>query len=313
MWKLNVLVALLALSTAGRAQDAEVPREGAEPEKEKAVAPAPRDVVLDAIRKLEGSDELVVRTRVTRQEANNPMAGMGNIIIGGAGGIGGAVPSKPFTGEIEAWRTKDGTLVLMSKKKLPGFALYLQGETAIAETVVQDEQIQLSTIQNELGSLLELDRLLLWIKKAKWKEDAADKLTGEVTYSGELSKRLIRRGDGGGGGGAVMFMGKARVLRVEARLTMSREGVLRDARFRIVRNDPMRKMMKFVMRQGGAPGGLGIPGAPVPPQGGDDDDDDKAEGSSSTYALTFEPGRPSERAKAFMSKIKKILAEEEDE
>ncbi len=34
MWKSNVLVALLALTTVARAQDAEVPREGAEPEKE---------------------------------------------------------------------------------------------------------------------------------------------------------------------------------------------------------------------------------------------------------------------------------------
>ena len=309
MWKLKVLVMLLALTTVARAQDGEVPREGAKPEKEKAAAPAPRDVVLNAIRKLEEREELVVRTRVTRQEANNPMAGIGNIVIGGAGG---GAPSKPFTGEIEAWRTKDGTLVLMSKKRLPGFALYLKGETAIAETVVEDEQIRLSTIKNELGSLLELDRLLLWIKKAEWKEDSADELTGDVTYSAELSKRLVRRGDGGGGG-AVMFMGKAKVLRVEARLTMSRDGVLRDARFRVVRNDPMRKMMKFVLRQGGAPGGPGMPPMPMPPQGGDDDDDDKAEGSSSTYALTFEPGRPSKRAKAFKGKIEKILAEEEDE
>ena len=38
-----------------------------------------------------------------------------------------------------------------------------------------------------------------------------------------------------------------------------------------------------------------------------------APSASSTYALTFEPGRPSERAKAFKSKIEKILAEEEDE
>ena len=56
-----------------------------------------------------------------------------------------------------------------------------------------------------------------------------------------------------------------------------------------------------------------MPPMPMPPQGGDDDDDDKAEGSSSTYALTFEPGRPSKRAKAFKGKIEKILAEEEDE
>ncbi len=303
MWKLKVLVVLLALTTVARAQDVEVPREG------KAAAPAPRDVVLNAIRKLEEREELVVRPRVPRQEANNPRAGIGNMVIGGAGG---GAPSKSFTGEIEAWRTKDGTLVLMSKKRLPGFALYLKGETAIAETVVEDEQIRLSTIKNELGSLLELDRLLLWIKKAEWKEDSADELTGDVTYSAELSKRLVRRGDGGGGG-AVMFMGKAKVLRVEARLTMSRDGVLRDARFRVVRNDPMRKMMKFVLRQGGAPGGPGMPPMPMPPQGGDDDDDDKAEGSSSTYALTFEPGRPSKRAKAFKGKIEKILAEEEDE
>ncbi len=305
MWKPNVLPAVLLLFTVGRAQDVEVPREGAESEKKKAAASAPRDVVLNAVRKLEGREELVVRTRVTRQGANNPLAGMGNIVIGGAGG---GAPSKPFTGEIEAWRTKDGTLVLVSKKKLPGFALYLKGETTIAETVVEDEQIRLSTIRNELGSLLELDRLLLWMKKAKWKEDAADELTGEVTYSAELSKRLVRRGDGGGGGG-VMFMGHAKVLRVEARLTMSRDGTLRDARFRVVRNDPMRKMMKLLINQGGGPGG--IPPA-MPPQGGDDDDD-KAEGASSTYALTFEPDRPSERAKAFKSKIEKILAEEEDE
>jgi hypothetical protein len=308
MWKFNVLAAILSLSTVGRAQDAEVPREGAEPEKEKAAAPAPRDVVLNAVRKLEVKEELVVRTRVTRQEANNPMAGMGNVVIGGAGG---GTPSKPFTGEIEVWRAKDGTLVLMSKKKLPGFALYLQGETAIAETVVEDEQIDLATIKNELGSLLELDRLLLWMKKAEWKKDATDELTGEVTYTAQLSKRLVRRGDGGGGG-PVMFMGRAKVLRVEARLTMSRDGMLRDARFRVVRNDPMQKMMKLMIRQGGGPGGPGF-APPMPPQGGGDDDDDKAEGSSSTYALTFEAGRPSERAKAFKGKITKILAEEEDE
>ena len=76
MWKLKVLVVLLALTTVARAQDVEVPREG------KAAAPAPRDVVLNAIRKLEEREELVVRTRVTRQEANNPMAGIGNIVIG---------------------------------------------------------------------------------------------------------------------------------------------------------------------------------------------------------------------------------------
>jgi len=231
-----------------------------------------------------------------KREKNNPFGAQAQIFINGAGIDSG----NKFEGGLEFWRTDAGATVLLSRKRLPGFALFLDGERSITETTYSADRIALREVRQELSSLLEFDRLLLWMKKANWERGAVDALTGEVSMNAKISQRLVRADDNGAGPLAGMALGGgAKVLRVEMGVTRDANNQLTEMRFRVVRSNPFKGVMRIVAQQGGGGGNL----PPMPPMPAQSD-----EGAATNYVISFRGGRPSGRAKEFRTRAKELLA-----
>ncbi|MEE8104849.1 MAG: hypothetical protein V3T86_04870 [Planctomycetota bacterium] len=270
--------------------DAQTPEHPVEDEQAGVTAKEDAIATVGAVERGQG---FVAAIKVKREQ-HNPFGGKAQIIINGAGLDSG----DKFEGGLELWRTDAGATVLLSRKRLPGFALFLDGERSITETTYGEERISLRELKQELSSLLELDRLLLWMKKAKWERGAADALTGEVAMKANISHRLVRTDDDGVGAIGMALGGRAKVLRVEMGLTRDGNNQLTEMRFRVVRSNPLKGIMRIAMQQGGG-GGNNPPMPPIPEQ--------SDEGAATNYVISFRGGRPSGRAKAFRKRAKELL------
>ena len=201
-----VLLALMVLSAGAIAQEAAPETPAKEPQNEPDQRPENDELPKDAqtheravknpqaavaakaeavtlVGALERGQGFVAAIEVKREQ-HNPFGGQAKVIINGAGIDSG----NKFEGGLEFWRTDAGATVLLSRKRLPGFALFLDGERSITETTYGDNRIALREVRQELSSLLELDRLLLFMKKANWERGAADALTGEVSMNAKISQ-----------------------------------------------------------------------------------------------------------------------------
>ena len=84
---------------------------------------------------------------------------------------------------------------------------------------------------------------------------------------------------------------------------MCEQGRLEQAAVTVTRNDPMREMMRGRMK--GMRIQIGGAGAPPPPAN-DDEKKHDIEGGSTTYTLTFENRKPSERIQAFQRYVARL-------
>ena len=214
--------------------------------------------------------------------------------------IGGVTPAQPFAGEAEIWlRPKEGNLVVVSRKRVPGFGVYHTPDRTLTELLYEDEAPSLKGLNDELRPLFELNRLLRWAKR----DGAGYKVTedggqGTTTLKGRAPRKAVRQPDGDGGALGISIWGMQRkVLRIDTEFVLDQAGELSELTFTVVRNDPAAKLIEeHLVKQG----------LPVPPK----NEDGETEGVSTVYRLKFDQKRPSPRAKNFRKQIEAHLAAE---
>jgi hypothetical protein len=281
----RILFALLAALAIAGAQEVDPPTNP--PEKED-----PNLLLSTALRGPQTATPLVVTAKVKHEPPKD--GGM-------FGGLGANVTirtsmdgrAKPFEGTVEACRMPDGSRILVSEKELPGFALHITEARTIERTTFADERFSLDQLKAELAPLLDMGVLAQRLLAAKLtpKRDGT-----KWVFRGEISKDTVHPTLG------TRFM-NTRVLKVRAKLTVSEKGHLEQAAIKVIRNDPMREMMRgkgIRIQMGGA-------GVPVPPPPAEDDTKKHdIEGGSTTYTLTFPKRQPSERVRTFQREVARL-------
>ncbi|MHC4137445.1 MAG: hypothetical protein ACYTDU_14585 [Planctomycetota bacterium] len=286
----RISLALLAIVAVAGAQEADPPTAPPPAAEEQ----DPNLLLSVALRGPQTTTNLVVTAKVKHEPPKD--GGM----FGAAGGGGMVVVQrsvggspKPFEGTVEACRMPDGSRIVVSKTQLPGFELHLTEACTIERTTFADERFTLDQLKAELGPLLDTGALAQRLLAAKL---ASRREGGKWVFLGDVAKDIVHPTIG-------MNPMNARVLRVRAKLTVSEKGRLEQAAITVIRNDPMREMMRGRMK--GMRIQIGGAGAPPPPR----DDDEKKhdiEGGSTTYTLTFEERQPSERVRAFQREVARL-------
>jgi hypothetical protein len=286
----RIPLALLAILAVAGAQEADTP-----------TAPPPAKAEQDpnlllsvALRGPQTATNLVVTAKVKHEPPKD--GGMFGAAGGGVvtvqGSFGGN--AKPFEGTVEACRMADGSRVMVSKETLPGFELHVTDARTIERTTFADERFSLDQLKAELTPLLDtraVAQRLLAAKLASRREGT------KWLFSGDVAKDIVHPTMG-------MNPMNARVLKVRAKLTVSEKGRLEQAAVTVVRNDPLREMMRGRMK--GMRIQIGGAGAPPPPPADDDEKKHDIEGGSTTYTLTFEDRQPSERVQAFQRDVARL-------
>ena len=273
-------IALVLLAAPfGRAQE-EQPAPAPEPAETDA-----RALFAAAILKHKNAPEHVARAVI------EPEGGGGN--FGVVFGVGGGGAGEPFQGEVEIWRGEDGATVVVSKEDLPGFALYVGEDRTVRRATFEDSPPSLAELEAELVPLLDPARFAKHLMAAKLevKRDAA---TGDWVFEGPVSRNLVKvtKGDN-------PFPAK-RVLRAEAQVVLSAEGVLKSFRVKVVHNDPMQEMMR------GRRVVVGLGGQPAKEEE-EEEEPHEVEGGSVGYRLEFGTSAPSGKAREFKEEVGKIL------
>jgi len=296
---MRTLIPLLLIAGFAFCQDDELPPDAERrAEDARAEEEAARLLLSTALKRLHAAEHVVARGKVSheKKEAARP------------GGMGAAVLvqtstnlERPFEGDFEAWHASDGTTVIVSESRVPGFGLYIRDGRTVKETLAEEDAPSLEQVRAELGALMDVSRLVRHLRAAEL-APARDG-SGDVVFEGEVPRGIVRRMSAESRAG----MAK-RVLGAEARLVVSRAGRLKSARIRVRHSDDLQRMIDRQVRkvriQVGAGGGV----VPVPQEDdAKDDDEHDVETGSTTYALTFDEDHPSERAQQFKRRIERAL------
>jgi hypothetical protein len=262
------------------------------------------ELLSEALRGLRRTQDVVVRAVIEHKESEQavgPLGGMPIQIRRQMAGVFGRGLT-PFTGKVEAWAAADGVTVLLSESDVPGFAIYTRGDRTVTRRTTDDgEDLPLENVTKELAPLLDVMRLTRHIASADLKA-ATDPASGDVTFTGELARELVRPlGDGGG-------FQRVRTLRVDGTLVVTPEGRFKRIAVKVTHNDPVAesqrgRTVRIVVQGGGGPGG----GQILPVENDDGEEKHDLEGGKTTYTLTFGEGEPSARAKDFRREIEALL------
>lgn len=296
------LLALLALWLPAFAQDDELPPDDAanEPgaaEKKKAEAEAEEDaraLLAAALRTYKTEEHVFASATVKHKRKQQGIAGA--VVIRSSMGE----TSEPYEGEVEAWRGPDGVTVLVSKDPLPGFALYVGRDRTVKELTFEDDKPGLSQLKAELEPLLDTSRFVRKVFDVDLAR-TVDPETGDITFSGEVPREIVKVTMPGGG---LMFPGAtAKVLKTTARLVVGKEGRFKSIAVDVTRNDPMAEAMR-------GRGGFRVVvknGQPVPQKQKADEEKHDIEGGTTTYTIRFDRDGPSDRAKEFKKRVSALL------
>lgn len=254
------------------------------------------DDLVAALQGLRDKDTFVLEARVENVEPEgNETAMTSMVIVGGAGGIGGG---EQFAGPIEIWKTGEDELVFLSSDPaLPRLAYYDNGDRIITRLFYEEQPPVSDKVTGDLSGVLDLDRLLRAVKKAKL-EGAADPEGGAVTFKGELTRRLVKNQSGGM---ALSFV-SAQVLRLEAEFVLDTRRRLKSLTFTVVRSDPFAGIKRKALSGDFSGGGVSVSSEMPEPS--------EEEGTRSIYRLRISGKAPSARAKKFVKEVRTILDEE---
>jgi hypothetical protein len=285
------VLALLTIVPGAVAQEADPPT-APPPAKEEQ---DPNLLLSIALRGPRTATNLVVTAKVKHEPPKDGgmfgAAGVGVVTV--TGSIGGR--AKPFEGTVEACRLTNGSRIIVSHTPLPGFELHLTDARTVERTTFADERFSLDQLKAELTPLLDTGALAQHLLAAKL---TSRREGTKWVFQGNVAKDIVHPTIG-------TNPMTARVLKARAKLTVSEKGRLEQAAITVVRNDPLREMMRGRMK--GMRIQLGGAGAPAPPPPADDDEKKHdIEGGSTTYTLTFEDRKPSERVLAFEREVARL-------
>ena len=312
MSKSMLLLLLAAAPCLG--QESEPPRRALESAGAEKAPPSPHELLAAALLDYRKQRELVLDARVVQKQPEaQPQApgANGAVVQVVIQGPGGATPD-PYEGDAEAWRDEEGNTVIVSRKELPGFGLFISPERTIQRVTSEGKTPGTDELRTELLSLMDGERFTDHVMLAKL-EHRVDEQTGEHVWRGKVDKEIVRpvRAEGVDPRIAQIVGGmRPRVLRADLELRITKEGRLARATVTIVRNDPAREMMA---RGGfGGAGQIILRNGKLQQQEKEEGDAEKhdIEGVSSVYTLDFTRKAPSERATAFKREITRALREE---
>jgi len=242
--------------------------------------------LVKALQKLDAERGFVLTGSVAKQEAAEAMGGGMQVMTPGMG-------PEPFSGAFEVYRPQRGETLLTSKSALPGFTLYELDDHRITRMAFEDAPVGTGQLGNDISSLLSLQKVIRAVKKAKLQKQV-DAESGITSFTGELTKRLIRAGGGGGGGMMAMFAPK--VLKIVGRWKLDAKGNLLDIRYEVQRTDPMAAMQAKAMA-----------GEQIDPNtAAADMEDDETAGPSAIYTLKVKASKPSQRAAHTLKTLRKL-------
>lgn len=289
---------VVGIAVAGIAQEAE-------PEPK----PDPTELLAQAMRDYRARTDLVLEADVTQRdpeaEKNEGQGAFGGMVIRTTSSSMGA---KPFEGRIEAWRDAQDRIVLVSRRELPGIGILVTPDRTIHRITTEDKPPALDTMRTEIVSLMDGGRLSKQVMRADLAH-AIDAETGAHVFTGEISRNVVRPVAARGDDPMAIAMSQMapRVLRTNVELRISPAGSLQALRLEVVRNDPMKEMMKRGgLRQRIVIGGGG--GAPVPEKD-ENEEEHEVVGKTTVYALSFGKTKPSERTVGFKRQVVALLEE----
>ena len=196
--------------------------------------------LVSAVEKMASSDAIVFSGTATTPEPKNG-GGMGcrmggvQVIVAGAGQKL-KIFSQPFELTVSP---EEYDLLICSKKKLPGIAIYQSGVETITSTAFSDEKFSTDDLGNDLPQIFNMKNLKKYIGKVE--DCEVEESDGTTSYSCNLSKRFIR--NFGNAGPQGMFT--ASIKRIEAKFQVDGEGEVANISIKVIRENPMAKIMEM--------------------------------------------------------------------
>ncbi|MFI5403856.1 MAG: hypothetical protein ACHQ1G_13035, partial [Planctomycetota bacterium] len=209
-------------------------------------APAEQDpnvLLSTALQRLKTADSVSAAVEVKHEPPEAEQANAQGGAPGGAGGMAFVIQTEvmgeeaPFEGRLEACRSADGTVVLVSEQELPGFQLCVMDGRAVERTTFEEDRFSIDQLRGELTALLDPVTFARRVLDAKL-EAKRDATTGAVTFSGKIDRNIVPAT-----GGEMAFM-QGRVLEAHVTLVVKPDGALSSAAVKITRSDPTREMMR---------------------------------------------------------------------
>lgn len=251
---------------------------------------------------LGGPSRFTGKVEVKKPEAEED--GMMGMVFGGPPG-GGA--GEEFAGDVEVMRTDKGESVVASTATLPVLAAYDDGKAmSVHAHYAAGKPPSAARFTKMLLPLLRGDALAKAVEKATWKTEAGE--GGATVYVGKLPKSLVEKTDEDVSAGRGMMMmggGPPKVMDVDARFTVGKDGKLVGASIALKRNDPaaaMRKLFEAKREESDGEGGIAIS-----PE--DFENLEDVEGETITFALTRGDDAPSKRAARLLALFRAAGAE----
>ncbi len=271
-WLLSTIVATVGFEARAAASGDESP---------------PLSLLTDSLNALQGPSGFLLTGKVSSKEPDSSAGA--SVLVFTAGQSG-----EEFKGDMEAWRTDQGELLLVSRDALPGMAVYEKGERLLVTTTHEEEPIAAREVSADLTSLLKLDRVVASLESAKVQSEADP--SGKSVFRAALPARLVRSATMG-----ASAMIEPKVLRIEAVFTLDAKKNLESVRFSVLRSDPFSGMRERALSGGLESGTVTMSGG--------EDLSGNAEGKTSVYELA--PGsKPSARADAVLKTMRGILKSE---
>jgi hypothetical protein len=257
-----------------------------------------RDALSRALVKLHQANDIVVRALVDHAASRDgpAPAGGGAVMVATSGNFG-----LPFSGAVDAWRARDGVVVVTSVDELPGFDLYIGPSRTVRRLTFEDRPPALDQVEAELASLLDPQRFTAAVRAAKLAV-VHDEATGETIFRGEVDRKIVRPI----APGATPF--PKRTLRADVELVLAEAGRLARSKVTVHHSDPMERLARAQIAK--FAGGVAGPGGMIPIAPDDEDDaaeDHDTETGSTTYAFTYaaEPRAP-DRAQEFKRHVERL-------
>ena len=197
--------------------------------------------------------------------------------------------AREFAGKLEVQLTKDGELIAVSSSTLPEVVVYDSGKRRLTRTTVEDEPLSVAHLSQDLGMLLETQRVLAAFESGATLTETADGRS--ITCA--LPKQLFPPPTG------IAAMARPKIKAASLSVTLKPDASLAALHLRVTRSNPFAAIRKRIMS--GSPPKDGSVALTI-----DDLDQDEDNGVTSDYELKVQTGPASQRTQDLLEALRKL-------